>query len=384
MPQKTHQNTTPDCELRPATCGDHAAIRRLMDQLGHTSDAHFMRNRVREAVESRRQLFILAEICSDVVGVATAHITSPPFETPSAARLSALCVDENHRSRGIGRELVNGVEFWAHKMGCDILEVTSHNRRNQAHNFYEQLGYEETHRYFEKQLDESIPTNTTITMESEMFHQNQTANQSPPFEPQKLSPSPTIHPTATIQNSHLGAWTEIGAHSHVEESDIGDYSYIADAWSSVIYSTIGKFCSIASHVRINPGNHPMVRPSQHHFTYRRGKYDFGPGKDTEFFDWRRQQDCTLGHDVWVGHGATIMPDVTIGTGAVVAAGAVVTRDVPPYHIVGGVPAKTIRRRFPPDVSQRLMDSEWWNWDRDTIQQRFDDFLDLDTFLEKHG
>ena len=101
-------------------------------------------------------------------------------------------------------------------------------------------------------------------------------------------------------------WTRIGEATSISESTIGDYSYLVDH-CQVIYSDIGKFCSIASHVRINPGNHPMWRPTQHHMTYRRASYGFDETDDEEFFEWRRLAHVTVGHDVWMGHGAIVLP-----------------------------------------------------------------------------
>ena len=94
----------------------------------------------------------------------------------------------------------------------------------------------------------------------------------------------------------------------------------------------------------------------------------------------------MGHDVWVGHGAIILPGRTIGTGAIVAAGAVVTRDVPPYAIVGGVPAQVIKWRFPEDVAERLVALSWWDWEHDRLRAALEDFRQLTVleFLEKHG
>ncbi|CAA9261799.1 MAG: Phosphonate utilization associated acetyltransferase [uncultured Chloroflexia bacterium] len=197
--------------------------------------------------------------------------------------------------------------------------------------------------------------------------------------PKRLGDTPTIHPTARIRDSQLGPWTDIGPHTGIARSTIGDYTYTAGD-CSIIYSDIGKFCSIASHVRINPGNHPMWRVTQHHLTYRRAQYGFGEADDPEVFAWREAARCIIGHDVWIGHGATIMPGVSIGTGAVVGAGAVVTKDVAPYEVVGGVPARHIRFRFAPDVVTKLLASAWWDWDRATLEKRFDDLLDTERFL----
>ncbi|MBP0575101.1 antibiotic acetyltransferase, partial [Mycobacterium tuberculosis] len=80
-----------------------------------------------------------------------------------------------------------------------------------------------------------------------------------------------------------------------------------------------------------------------------------------FFDWRRDHAVTIGHDVWIGHGAIVLAGRTVGTGAVVGAGAVVTKDVAPYTVVGGTPAKVIRRRFSEEIEDKLMALAWWDW-----------------------
>lgn len=199
----------------------------------------------------------------------------------------------------------------------------------------------------------------------------------------RLGVEPFIHETSRVSKSEIGAWADIGPNCSISESTFGDYSYAAGD-VQIIYSEVGKFCSIASHVRINPGNHPMSRVTQHHMTYRRVQYGFGESNDEAFFDWRRADKCVIGHDVWIGHGALIMPGVTVGTGAVVGAGAVVTHDVEPYTIVAGVPARPLRRRFPEDAAAKLLAIAWWDWPRDVLEQRFEALYDLDAFLAKHA
>ncbi len=116
-------------------------------------------------------------------------------------------------------------------------------------------------------------------------------------------------------------------------------------------------------MRINATNHPTWRATQHHFTYRASNYwSRRESDEAEFFDWRRANAVTIGHDVWIGHGATMLPGVTVGDGAVVGAGAVVSRDVDPYVIVGGVPARPIRERFPKAIADRMRALAWWDWD----------------------
>jgi phosphonate metabolism protein (transferase hexapeptide repeat family) len=198
-----------------------------------------------------------------------------------------------------------------------------------------------------------------------------------------LGEQPHIHETARVRDSQIGAWTELGPGTTIVESTFGDYSYAAGD-VSIIYSDVGKFCSIASHARLNPGNHPMDRVMQHHATSRRAQYGFGETDDADFFDWRRADRVTVGHDVWIGHGAILLPGVTVGPGAVVGAGAIVTIDVAPYTIVVGVPARSLRRRFPEDVAEAITATAWWDWPRELLEERIDDFNDLETLLKKYA
>lgn len=132
---------------------------------------------------------------------------------------------------------------------------------------------------------------------------------------------------------------------------------------------------------------PTVRslgPTTHHMTYRRSMYDLAETDGEAVFTWRRDQPVEIGHDVWIGYNATVMPDVTVGTGAVIGAGAVVTTDVDPYEIVAGVPAEPIDRRFDEETAESLLEMQWWDWSRETIEERFTDFRDLKSFIEKYG
>jgi phosphonate metabolism protein (transferase hexapeptide repeat family) len=195
-----------------------------------------------------------------------------------------------------------------------------------------------------------------------------------------LSIDPCVDPTAMLTDTRLGAYCEVGARTILLDVEMGDYSYVVND-SQMTYTIIGRFCSIAAMTRINPGNHPMHRATQAHFTYRSSAYFPGESDDAEFFEWRKSHRVHIGHDVWIGHGAIVLPGRRIGTGAVVAGGA----DVPAYAIVAGNPAQHIRQRFPEDIAQRLAGLAWWNWNHETLHEALPDFrnLKIEAFLEKY-
>ena len=198
-----------------------------------------------------------------------------------------------------------------------------------------------------------------------------------------LGLKPSIHRTASVRDSTFGRFCEVGARTKVAESRFGDYSYVVND-SDIIYTTVGKFCSIAAHTRINPGNHPLDRVMLSHVGYRSSAYGLGPD-DPAFFDWRRESAVTLGDDVWIGHGAIVLPGVMIGHGAVIAAGAVVTKNVEAYDVVGGVPAKHIKWRFPKSIRERIITLAWWDWPHEKLGEAVADMRSLSAkdFLAKY-
>jgi hypothetical protein len=200
----------------------------------------------------------------------------------------------------------------------------------------------------------------------------------------RLGLEPAVHPTAQISGGRLGRYTEVGARTRLRETSLDDYSYIVED-GQADDTTIGKFCSIASHVRINPGNHPMERASQSHITYRASAYWPVEADEAAFFARRRALPVSIGHDVWIGHGAVILPGRRIGTGAVVGAGTILTRDVAPYTIVVGNPGRVVRRRFPEAIAERLQALAWWDWDHARLRRALPDFraLSIDAFLERY-
>jgi len=204
-----------------------------------------------------------------------------------------------------------------------------------------------------------------------------------PASTKNMGKTPVIHRTASVRASTFGVYNEVGARTKVAECSFGDYSYVVND-SDIIYTTIGKFCSIAAHTRINPGNHPLQRVALSHFTYRSSSYDMGPD-DGEFFNWRRSFRCVMGNDVWIGHGAIILPGVKLGNGAAVGAGAVVTKDVPPFAIVVGNPGRVLRYRFSPEIIAALERISWWDWEHDKLRLGMQDFrhMSAEDFCKKY-
>lgn len=131
--------------------------------------------------------------------------------------------------------------------------------------------------------------------------------------------------------------------------------------------TIGKFCSIACGARFlfNSANHTLGSLANYTFPLFFEEWELDRANVAAA--WDNKGDIVIGNDVWIGYEAVIMAGVRIGDGAVIAARAVVTRDVPPYTIVGGVPAKTIRPRFDDRTAARLLELQWWNWPVEKIR-----------------
>ncbi len=204
-----------------------------------------------------------------------------------------------------------------------------------------------------------------------------------PASEKNLGTEPCIHRTASVRATTFGIYNEVGARTKVAESNFGDYAYVVND-SDIIYTDVGKFCSIAAHTRINPGNHPLERVALSHFTYRSSSYGLGQD-DPDFFDWRRSFRCVMGNDVWIGHGAIVLPGVKLGNGAAVGAGAIVTKDVPPFAIVVGNPGRVIRYRFAPEIIAALERIQWWDWEHEQLRLGLLDFrhLSAEDFCRKY-
>lgn len=165
--------------------------------------------------------------------------------------------------------------------------------------------------------------------------------------------------------------------------EVGKYSYGYEQffYKNVNLEFIGSFCSIASNVTITGMNHPTHFITTNPFIYysSRGFIE----KDKLYLIPKNRNDkVKIMNDVWIGSNVTILPSVTIGNGAIVAAGSVVTKDVPNYAIVAGVPAKVIKYRFNDDEIELLNKIEWWDWDDEKIKDNINLFTRNDEFFAK--
>lgn len=188
-----------------------------------------------------------------------------------------------------------------------------------------------------------------------------------------LSDFSKIDDFSIVKNSRLDENASVGRRCMVMDSVLGRSTYLNDN-VHVMSSVIGKYCSISWNVSIGGANHTIERLS----TCPLNKIVNTPYVREEIFPSLREEPLTIGNDVWIGANACVIRGVHIGNGAVVAAGAVVTKSVPPYAIVAGVPARTIRYRFPDEIIRQLQNIKWWDWPLDKLEQAKQLFrIDLD-------
>ncbi len=165
--------------------------------------------------------------------------------------------------------------------------------------------------------------------------------------------------SARVEYSIVSPKAKVWGHCKVFHSSIRDYSYIG-RHSRLIHAQVGKFCSIAGDCAIGMGTHSLNNISTSPiFTAKRNAIGTSWTKENTFEEYK---NVVIENDVWIGQRVMIMGGVHVGNGAVVGAGALVTKDVPPYAIVGGVPAKIIRYRFSAEEIQQLEQSKWWTLD----------------------
>jgi acetyltransferase-like isoleucine patch superfamily enzyme len=184
----------------------------------------------------------------------------------------------------------------------------------------------------------------------------------------KKFPTSVIYTGAFVdKSSTLGEYSVLFRDVALMNSSLGAYSYVQSG-SVVCNAEIGKFCSIASGVNIGLPQHSISSVSSHPVFYLKNTPLPKKFSDQDLFSTIKK--TVIGHDVWIGQNAIIMTGLNIATGAVIGAGAVVTRDVPAYAVVGGIPARIIKYRFEEKMRSDLLSTKWWEMPDKLLEKNF--------------
>lgn len=175
-----------------------------------------------------------------------------------------------------------------------------------------------------------------------------------------------IDPKASVgRTSKFSGYNKVNAHTKLINCSLGKMSYVGE-YAHLANCSVGAYCSIGPDVCIGPGIHPTRWLSTHPAFYSNAMQTMVSFVNELNYDENKY--TYIGNDVWIGIRVVIMDGVTIGDGAVIAAGSIVTKDVPPYAIVGGVPAQIIRMRFDEEVITELLDWKWWDLPLETVKK----------------
>jgi acetyltransferase-like isoleucine patch superfamily enzyme len=181
----------------------------------------------------------------------------------------------------------------------------------------------------------------------------------------------------SIYDCKFGLHNFIGTNVSLSNSSLGDYSYVHSN-SQISNVIIGKFCSIGMNVQMGLAKHPTKFVSTHPSFYSNNK-EFKTFADKMYF--QEYGNIIIENDVWIGNNAIIMDGIKIGNGSIISTGSIVTKDVLPYSIVGGVPAKIIKFRFSEDLIAKLLHIQWWNKTQEWLQSNYKYFHDINNFVE---
>lgn len=182
-----------------------------------------------------------------------------------------------------------------------------------------------------------------------------------------------------VSNSRFGKFNWIVNDVVIDNSSLGDFTYVSSG-SVVLEAEIGNFCSIGPNVRIAPGKHPTSKiVSTHPAIYSNPDYCLKNFSDTD--KHKPYRKVKIGNDVWICANAVISDGLTVGDGAIIAANAVVTKDVAPYSIVGGIPARHIRYRFDQDQIDFLLNNKWWEKDLNWLEKNAFYLWDINDYVK---
>lgn len=180
----------------------------------------------------------------------------------------------------------------------------------------------------------------------------------------------TVGDDTTVVRTAVGNNVALNRRSYINDSKVGDYSYCGIN-TTINFSRIGKFCSLARNVDIGGFDHDYCKVT----TMPRFRFDQITGK--KGVEMLNGELCEIGNDVWIAAGAQVLHKAKVGDGAVIGGGAVVTKDIPPYAIAVGVPAKVVGFRFPESIVKALLEICWWDWPDDVLEREIDLLLDAD-------
>lgn len=200
-----------------------------------------------------------------------------------------------------------------------------------------------------------------------------------------VPPSATIYQGARVLRSRLGDGCVVGNHSRVDDSALaenvridrnnhlaharlGKHSYTGMG-TVILHAELGAFCSVAWNVSVGGADHDVGRVAQHSFLYNHHDA-LRPAESPIPYD-RFEQPLLIGNDVWLAAGVAVCRGVSIGNGCAIGANAVVTRDLPPYAVAVGAPARVLRLRFGEQIVELLQRLQWWTWSSEAIRQHFD-------------
>jgi len=197
--------------------------------------------------------------------------------------------------------------------------------------------------------------------------------------------------SSNVKDTIFEGHNSVAEKTKVHNCVLGYSTYISNS-SILLYTKIGRYSCIADHVHVCLGSHPInyvtMHPSFYYDTTSQIGYTYHKGKPLYKCIYRYPNNenfyqIVIGNDVWIGSHVLIMGGVTIGDGAVVAAGAVVTKDVEPYSIVAGIPAQIIKKRFPSEIIDKLMEEKWWEKPYKEIEIHYRDYLNVDDYFKRN-